>query len=169
MKSLQSEGAALSVRVSGARFPRLNCGSRMSTSRVAQARLDRCPNGVFGTTTCWQPFYHEAMRRTSAICWRACSPASWHCPNHWLSPGCAPCSRHCGQETAILERRHALCQRARSANPERWRSDPELGAGRPGGPASPASFGDRRCSSDATTTLTLTAGIICYLSTRNRP
>ena len=74
-------------------FPRLNCGSRLSTSRVAQARLDRCPNGVFGTTTCWQPFYHEAMRHTSAICWRACSPASWQCPNHWLSPGCAPCSK----------------------------------------------------------------------------
>jgi putative transposase len=31
-----------------------------------------------------------------------------------------PHERHCGQETAILERRHALYQRARSANPERW-------------------------------------------------
>jgi transposase InsO family protein len=31
-----------------------------------------------------------------------------------------PQDRHCGQESHILERRHALYQRARAANPERW-------------------------------------------------
>lgn len=31
-----------------------------------------------------------------------------------------PDQRHCGRENAILDRRHALYQRARSANPERW-------------------------------------------------
>jgi putative transposase len=31
-----------------------------------------------------------------------------------------PDERHCGRETGILERRHALYQRARCANPERW-------------------------------------------------
>lgn len=31
-----------------------------------------------------------------------------------------PDERHCGRERAILERRHELYQRARSANPERW-------------------------------------------------
>ena len=31
-----------------------------------------------------------------------------------------PEDRHCGQESGILERRHALYQRAREANPERW-------------------------------------------------
>ena len=34
-----------------------------------------------------------------------------------------PNQRHCGHENAILERRHALYQRARSANPERWSSE----------------------------------------------
>jgi hypothetical protein len=60
-------------------FLRLNCRSRLSTSRVAPAPLDRCPNGVFGITTCWQRFYHEAMRHTSAICSRTYLPPSWHC------------------------------------------------------------------------------------------
>jgi putative transposase len=33
-----------------------------------------------------------------------------------------PHARHCGQEFEILGRRHALYQRAREANPERWSS-----------------------------------------------